>query len=304
MAHEAPIVTNISAAVQPCLNRFAGITLVQIESDHPARYTMESDGPRRLVVTLPDARTRMPDGSIRVCDGLLHEISLARQDHGLRIALALDHATGSTAYVVPGLPARLCIALQRAPLWRIMHGRAIVVDPGHGGEDHGGRGPIDLLEKDMTLAVARCLAEQLKHLDCAVTLTREDDRALSWPDRCAVADRAGAEAMVVLHTGWFPDPSIAGTRVCWLNDVGQTLALCIYETAVRKLPLPARGCGAGRPWADLAAPVVLVEFATISNPVEEGWLRSCTFHKRAAGAIVNGLKDHFAGGAYGRPPAG
>ena len=292
----APIVTNISAGVQPRVNRMAGVTLVQVESDRPVRYVIEGENPRRPVVYLPEARTRMPDETIRVRDGLLDEIALARHGDGLRFTLVLEHAAGLTVRSIPGVPARICLVLPRAPLWRIMHGRRIVVDPGHGGEDSGGRGPIDLLEKNMTLTVAHCLVEQLTDLGCVVSSTRLEDQALTWTDRFAIAARVKADAMIALHTGWFSDPSIAGTNVSWLNAQGQPLAHRIHEAIARKLPLPVRGFGAGRPAANLNAPVVLVEIATISNPVEEGWLRSCTFHKRTAGAIVNGLKDYFASG--------
>ena len=63
----------------------------------------------------------------------------------------------------------------------------------------------------------------------------------------------------------------------------------------RNSPCPTAAWRRVPPLSGLAQPSVAVEFATISNPVEEGWLRSSTFLKRTAVAVANGLKDYFAG---------
>jgi len=41
------------------------------------------------------------------------------------------------------------------PFLGILEGVTVLVDPGHGGRDAGGRGPINLLEKDVTLKIGR-----------------------------------------------------------------------------------------------------------------------------------------------------
>ncbi len=62
----------------------------------------------------------------------------------------------------------------------------IVLDPGHGGEAPGTRGPSGTLEKDVNLEVARILAQRLRSRGLHVVLTREEDRFLSLDDRVAV----------------------------------------------------------------------------------------------------------------------
>jgi N-acetylmuramoyl-L-alanine amidase len=99
--------------------------------------------------------------------------------------------------------------------------------------------------------------------------------------------------MISLHTGVFVDRGRDGVRTSWLNEAGKPLAERIHAAMLRKLPLPDRGMGPGLPKADLEIPAVAVEFATITNPVEEGWLRSSTFLKRAAWAVMNGVKDYL-----------
>src|SRR5260370_18354872 len=55
----------------------------------------------------------------------------------------------------------------------------VVIDPGHGGEEVGARGPTGALEKDVTLAIARNLRAQIvSHLGLQVFLTRDQDAAV------------------------------------------------------------------------------------------------------------------------------
>ena len=293
MAAAVPIVTNIGTAVQPRANDAGGISVATVEASGPIPYKIEQSGERCVTLLLEGVRTRMPEDTIKVYDGLLSIIEMTSRVDELRLVLSLEHPATLAVRRIPGLPARLRLELSRAPLYHILRGRRVVIDPGHGGDDIGGRGPIDLVEKRMTLTAARYLAEQLTDLGCLVTLTRQDDTFLSWEERFAIAAHEHGEVMVSLHTGWFSDPARNGVKTCWLNPMGKPLAERIQATLLRKLPLPDRGVGEGGPVVEIAMPAVIVEFATISNPVEEGWLRSSTFLKRAAGAVVNGIKEYF-----------
>ena len=292
---EAPIITNFTYGSRPGGPGSAGSTTVAVESNLPLHYVFESQSPLRPVLRLPGALIRINGALLAVHDGLLADMEVSRDGDGVLLTLRLEHPTITTARVIPGLPARLVLELSRAPLWRIMHGRRILIDAGHGGDDPGGRGPIDLLEKKMTLAVAVYLRKHLLGLGCLAAMTRDGDQNPSWQDRCRMAVETASEIMVSLHNGWSSDPAAAGISTTWLNEAGRPLAACIHAASLLKLALPDRGLRAGTPAAPLAIPAVMVEFATISNPVEEGWLRSATFLQRAAGAAANGIKDCFIG---------
>src|SRR6185503_15992064 len=57
--------------------------------------------------------------------------------------------------------------------------RAIIIDPGHGGDDAGAKGPQGTLEKNVTLAVARRLKASLEaRLGVRVLLTRDGDQTI------------------------------------------------------------------------------------------------------------------------------
>ena len=83
------------------------------------------------------------------------------------------------------------------------HRRTIVVDAGHGGVDNGMTGPIGrgprMYEKDVTLAVATKLGEQLKTRGVDVVYTRTADTLIALDDRGRIANRASGDLFISIH---------------------------------------------------------------------------------------------------------
>ncbi len=96
----------------------------------------------------------------------------------------------------PGPPPELPPALGHA----VASIRTITIDPGHGGDDEGAKGPSGIKEKDLTLAVARRLRNTLEaRLGVRVLLTRDDDRNVPIDQRAALANNNKADIFVSLH---------------------------------------------------------------------------------------------------------
>ena len=76
----------------------------------------------------------------------------------------------------------------------------VVLDASHGGDDRGEAISSSLLEKDLTLAFARRLREQLEKLGITVLALRESDINLSLDQRAALANANHAALYVALHT--------------------------------------------------------------------------------------------------------
>lgn len=75
----------------------------------------------------------------------------------------------------------------------------VVIDAGHGGHDPGA-GSEPLLEKDITLGLARALRDELlRGGGIRVALTREDDRFLLLPERSGIARRLSADLFLSIH---------------------------------------------------------------------------------------------------------
>ena len=95
--------------------------------------------------------------------------------------------------------------------------RAIVIDPGHGGDDTGAKGTKGTLEKNVTLSVARRLKAALEaRLGVRVLLTRDGDQAVPSDQRAALANNNKADLFVSLHANASVRPGVSGAEVFYL----------------------------------------------------------------------------------------
>ncbi len=94
--------------------------------------------------------------------------------------------------------------------------RLIVVDAGHGGPDRGMSGPIGddpwFVEKDVTLSVARKLADALRSAGMDVLMTRTRDTLIALADRGRIANRAKGDVFVSIHVNAPGVSNAAGAR--------------------------------------------------------------------------------------------
>ena len=94
----------------------------------------------------------------------------------------------------------------------------IALDAGHGGSSHGTKTPLGLLEKDITLDIARRLRELLLgQPGFEVVMTRQDDSAVSLAERAAIANRLGADIFVSVHVNWIEDSASHGVETYYLG---------------------------------------------------------------------------------------
>jgi len=80
--------------------------------------------------------------------------------------------------------------------------QVVAVDAGHGGEDTGARGPksVGVLEKNVTLAVARALVDELNQIKgVRGILTRDGDYFIPLHDRYRQAEKMKADVFVSIH---------------------------------------------------------------------------------------------------------
>lgn len=95
--------------------------------------------------------------------------------------------------------------------------RRIVLDPGHGGEDHGTTGPFGLVEKELTLDVALRTTELLVAKGFQVLLTRENDTSLPLDRRAGFANSMRGDLLVSIHVNWIPNRRARGVETYWLG---------------------------------------------------------------------------------------
>ncbi len=97
----------------------------------------------------------------------------------------------------------------------------VALDAGHGGEDPGAIGPGGLREKDVVLALALALREELNALPgMRVMLTRDADFFVPLQERVRKARRVQADLFVSLHADAFYRPEARGASVFALSTQG------------------------------------------------------------------------------------
>jgi N-acetylmuramoyl-L-alanine amidase len=96
---------------------------------------------------------------------------------------------------------------------------SVVVDPGHGGDDHGAVGATGIEEKALVLGVAQRLQSLAAlHGGIRVRLTREDDRSLTLDQRATAANSSPGILFISLHANFSPSPKTAGVEVGTFRD--------------------------------------------------------------------------------------
>jgi N-acetylmuramoyl-L-alanine amidase len=103
------------------------------------------------------------------------------------------------------------------------HGRDIIVavDAGHGGPDSGAIGNRGTFEKNVTLAIAKRLAEIINHEPgMRAVLTRDGDYFIPLRERIIRARKYQADMFVSVHADAYRDHSVAGSSVYVLSARG------------------------------------------------------------------------------------
>jgi N-acetylmuramoyl-L-alanine amidase len=227
-------------------------TRLVLELDDAASARVLSDGSldRRVVVLLPGvtaAQLQQGAGRGVVRAWTIDQVQGAARlqmdlaaDGRLKRRFLLPPADGVTSYryvidVAAGPPAASGTVMTSAPAGNpvppqirtqflpvkkpaLPLRKVVVVDAGHGGKDPGARGGQGY-EKDVNLAAALTLAEQLNRTGrYKVVLTRSTDVYIPLEDRVRIAQRAGADLFISLHSDSGPSADLKGASVYTLSE--------------------------------------------------------------------------------------
>ncbi|MFA4945310.1 MAG: N-acetylmuramoyl-L-alanine amidase [Lentisphaeria bacterium] len=194
--------------------------------------------------------------------------------------------------------------------------RTIVLDPGHGGRDQGAAAG-GILEKAVTLQIARRVAESLRKSGYTVHLTRTTDSTLELAQRPAIANRLRADLFVSIHVNATADRSVNGIETFFLpprntpstygtrplTTLCRNHAVARYNTRLaydlqRQLLAASGAADRGLKHAnfavlrDAACPAVLVEVGFLSHPKEGPRLGTRAAQGRLATGIANGIRAY------------
>jgi N-acetylmuramoyl-L-alanine amidase len=99
----------------------------------------------------------------------------------------------------------------------------IAIDAGHGGEDPGAIGPGRIMEKHVTLNIAKKLVARLNRTEgYRAVLVRTGDYYIPLRQRVVIARQQRADLFVSVHADAFHNPRVTGGSVYTLSDRGAT----------------------------------------------------------------------------------
>jgi N-acetylmuramoyl-L-alanine amidase len=191
----------------------------------------------------------------------------------------------------------------------------VVLDPGHGGQDSGAMcGGV--MEKDLTLDVARRIDRLLDSEGIATLMTRLGDSYVSLADRAAFGNRVNDSIFISIHFNEDNKPVASGvetyyaghqiapgsTLASWLpffsrplsnspKPESQSLAGFIQEALVARTRSVDRGTQAKQFFviANVTSPAVLIEGGFITNKDELSKLASEDYRDQLAAAVAAGV---------------
>src|SRR5215469_1865374 len=191
----------------------------------------------------------------------------------------------------------------------------VVLDPGHGGQDSGAMcGGV--MEKDLTLDIARRVDRLLDSQGIATLMTRLGDSYVSLADRAAFGNRANDSIFISIHFNEDNKPVASGvetyyashqitsgsTLASWLpffsrrpsnspKPESQSLAGFVQEALVARTRSVDRGTQTKQFFviANVTSPAVLIEGGFITNKDELSKLASDDYRDQLAAAVADGI---------------
>jgi N-acetylmuramoyl-L-alanine amidase len=166
----------------------------------------------------------------------------------------------------------------------------VVVDAGHGGADPGTRWH-GVVEKNLTLDVAKRVEVILKRNGVNTAMTRRTDKTVSLDARAALANRYRSALLVSIHFNANRIQGISGYETFYRSASGSKIAASIQKSLTANVKGINRGI-TNFGYAVLTrtrGPAVLIECGFISNKSEAVRCGSAVHRQNLANAIARGI---------------
>ena len=194
---------------------------IQIEfDDYLVRPQLPRTKPDRQVVSSLQFSSETSYGTFRIQKGAAYQsyreydldqpnrkvIEVRGVRSGRQAAAAEDTAIARPREVAPAADRPLLPLSSRTP-------NAIVLDPGHGGEDYGLHPSPEIFEKDFTFALSSRIRRELERRGYHGLLTRNRDVKLNATQRSSIGNHYQPRLFVSLHMGAAPSGKVSGPIV-------------------------------------------------------------------------------------------
>lgn len=191
--------------------------------------------------------------------------------------------------------------------------RVIIIDAGHGGEDSGAIGVNGVYEKDINLAIALILGEELTNRGYMVVYTRTEDKMLYLPEenikgmrkisdlknRCKITEKYNDAILVSIHMNSYGASKYSGLQVYYSDASKDSEQLASrIQNAVREELQPQNNRqiknGSSLYLLEHAkGTAVLIECGFLSNDTECEKLSQKEYQKELSFSIVCGIIEYM-----------
>ena len=174
----------------------------------------------------------------------------------------------------------------------------ITIDAGHGGTQPGAVAN-GIIEKELTLDMAKRVEKLLKDKGIEVVMTRTTDKTLSLQQRVDIGVNSGSDAFVSIHAN-AASASASGTETWYSSSSkrasdSKQLATFIQNRLYKAMDTKDRGVRDKDYYVVFKNPLpsALVELGFMTNQEEAKKLKSNWYRDEAAKAIAQGIVDYF-----------
>ncbi|MFZ5649167.1 MAG: divergent polysaccharide deacetylase family protein [Bacillota bacterium] len=188
-------------------------------------------------------------------------------------------------------------------------GKTVLLDPGHGGRDHGYCKKNGVCERDITMEIAQKVAVHLRENGANVVMTREQNyfRRFPWPGmkseisldkRILLVKPKKADIFVSIHCNASPKPHRTGAVVFYQDNspASRLLGDHIQRELVK---IPENGKRTNKPGSyyllnKLSVPAVVIETCYLTHRTDKENIVNPKYRGKVAGAIFLGIKNYFS----------
>ena len=135
-------------------------------------------------------------------------------------------------YQAPEVPRSVPRRLSRAVLPLAV--KKIVLDPGHGGKQHGAISDSGVSEKEITLDIALRLRRLMQDASFEVMMTRQTDQTVPLDKRVAFANTNSADLFVSIHVNWMEPREIRPLETYYVGPTEDPAALRLASVENRE----------------------------------------------------------------------
>lgn len=214
-------------------------------------------------------------------------------DDVFRITIELQHQQhwGHTIYYSGN---NLVIRVKRQPQKLALNNLVIGVDAGHGGSNKGAFGITGIMEKDMTLFIAKELQQALEAEGATVLMTRTKDTTYDNHDRFTFFKEKNPDLLLSIHLNSAADPIRVKGVSTYYKYIGyrpltQTILNHMLDMGLKEFGNVGNFNFILNGLTEF--PNVLVETLFISHPEDEMNVLTPAYRKQMADKIVLGIKD-------------